>query len=297
MKLTELLPKGIKYVENEPMSRHTTFRTGGPADLLVMPSSVQELSETLCAFRRQGIKPTVIGNGSNLLVSDKGIRGAVIKIGEDLSDMTVCGETVTCGAGAHLNRLCVFAAENGLSGAECLYGIPGTVGGAVYMNAGAYGSEIKDILKSVTYMDPDGVICELAGTEGYGYRFSPFTGTDNIIAGASFGFVHGDKEAVTAKMTEIKERRAEKQPLNFPSAGSTFKRPEGYFAGVLIEQSGLKGRSVGGACVSEKHAGFIVNKGGATTGDILELISIVQKQVYADHGVILETEVKFVGEE
>lgn len=297
MKLTELLPKGIKYAENEPMSRHTTFRTGGPADLIVMPSSLRELAQTLASFSRAGVKPTVIGNGSNLLVSDKGIRGAVIKIGEELSEMTVCGETVTCGAGAHLNRLCVFAAENGLSGAECLYGIPGTVGGAVYMNAGAYGSEIKDILRSVTYMEPDGTAGELAGTEGYGYRFSPFTGTERIITGASFELLRGDKDAVNSKMAEIKERRAEKQPLNFPSAGSTFKRPEGYFAGALIEQSGLKGVSVGGACVSEKHAGFIVNKGGATTGDILELISVVQKRVYADHGVALEPEVRFVGEE
>lgn len=286
----------MKYLENEPMNRHTTFRTGGPADLMLMPSSVGELSEVLEALKKHGIKPTVIGNGSNLLVSDKGIRGVVIKISDNLADIKLSGETVFCGAGVGLMRFCSFVAENSLSGAECLFGIPGTVGGAVYMNAGAYGSETKDIIKSVSYVEADGENGELFGTEGYGYRVSPFTGKDRIITGALFALSRGDKTEITEKMADIKNRRAEKQPLNYPSAGSTFKRPEGCYAGALIEQSGLKGKRVGGACVSEKHAGFIVNVGGATTDDILSLIDIVRERVLAYYGVELQMEVRFVGE-
>ena len=296
MDLIKRLPEGIKYLENEPMSRHTTFRTGGPADLMLMPSSLSELRETLAALRAEGVRPFILGNGSNLLVSDKGIRGVVVKLGEGLDEISAQGETVVCGAGAFLTRLCVFAAENSLSGAEALYGIPGSVGGAVYMNAGAYGSEIKDIIVSADYIDADGETGTLEGVEGYGYRRSPFTDSDRIITAAAFALSNGDRAEIEAKMAEIKARRADKQPLNYPSAGSVFKRPEGYYAAALIDRAGLKGTAVGGARVSEKHAGFIVNVGGATTADITRLIEIVKERVFKDSGVELETEVRFVGE-
>ena len=296
MDLIKRIPKGIKYVTDEPMSRHTTFRTGGPADLMLLPSSVAELREALAFLHGEGVTPFILGNGSNLLVSDRGIRGVVIKIGEGMDGMTADGETVICGAGAYLTRLCAFAAENSLSGAEALYGIPGSVGGAVYMNAGAYGSEIKDVLVSVDYIKPDGASGTLRGTERYGYRRSPFTDGDRIITSAVFAFKKGDRAAIESEMAEIKTRRADKQPLNYPSAGSVFKRPDGYYASALIDRAGLKGMTVGGACVSEKHAGFIVNKGGATTDDILCLIDIVREKVLSDSGVLLETEVRFVGE-
>ena len=295
MELIKRLPKGVKYLENEPMSRHTTFRTGGPADLVLLPSSPDELKEALRVLREEGVKPEIVGNGSNLLVSDKGIRGVVVMLG-GLDEMRVEGERITCGAGASLIRFCTFAAENSLSGAEALYGIPGTVGGAVYMNAGAYGSEIKDVLESVDYIDADGSEGTLRGVEGYGYRHSPFSDGDRVITSATFALTAGDREEIEAKMAEIKARRVEKQPLNLPSAGSVFKRPEGYFAAALIDQSGLKGTAVGGAQVSEKHAGFIVNTGGATTTDILQLIEIVKDKVFKDSGVLLETEVRFMGE-
>ncbi len=296
MELIKYLPQGMKYLKNEPMSRHTTFRTGGVADLILLPSSYEELSLVLKLLAARGEKPTVIGNGSNLLVSDKGIRGTVIKICEQFSWTEVSGETIECGAGTYLAKLCNVAAENSLSGAESLFGIPGTVGGAVYMNAGAYGSETKDILRKVTYMEPDGSISELAGTAGYGYRCSPFTGTEKIVLSASFAFSIGEKSAIEEKMRDVKNRRTEKQPINLPSAGSAFKRPEGHFAAALIEQAGLKGFTVGGAQVSEKHAGFIVNINKATTTDILRLIDVIKGKVYNDFGVILEPEVKFIGE-
>ena len=296
MELVKRLPEGIRYLENEPMSRHTTFRTGGPADLMLLPSSHAELRETLALLREEGVTPFILGNGSNLLVSDKGIRGVVVKIGEGIDSVFADGDTVTCGAGAFLTRLCAFAAENSLSGAEALYGIPGSVGGAVYMNAGAYGSEIKDILVCVDFIGPDGETGVLRGSDGYGYRRSPFTDSDKIITSATFVFKNGEREKIEAKMAEIKSRRAEKQPLNYPSAGSVFKRPEGYFAAALIDQAGLKGTAVGGAKVSEKHAGFIVNFDRATTADILQLIGIVKDKVFKCSGVELESEVRFVGE-
>ena len=296
MDLIKSLPNGVKYLENEPMSRHTTFRTGGPADLMLLPSSPAELRETLALLRAKGVTPFILGNGSNLLVSDKGIRGVVVKIGDGLDGIAVEGETVTCGAGAFLSRLCAFAAENSLSGAEALYGIPGSVGGAVYMNAGAYGSEIKDILVSADFIGLDGETGTLEGVGGYAYRRSPFTDSDKIITSATFAFKKGDRAEIEAKMADIKVRRADKQPLNYPSAGSVFKRPEGYFAAALIDEAGLKGTTVGGAQVSEKHAGFIVNTGKSTTADITRLIEIVKERVFKYSGVELETEVRFVGE-
>ena len=296
MDLMHRIPKGIKYLTDEPMNRHTTFRTGGPADLMLLPSSVEELREILAVLYDEGVVPFILGNGSNLLVSDKGIRGVVLKIGEGLDGMIADGDTVICGAGAFLTRFCAFAAENSLSGAEALYGIPGSVGGAVYMNAGAYGSEIKDILVSVDYIEPRGTAGTLRGVDGYTYRHSPFSDGERIITSAVFALKKGKRSEIESRMAEIKARRADKQPLNYPSAGSVFKRPEGYYAAALIDQAGLKGTAVGGACVSEKHAGFIVNKGGATTGDILCLIDIVKEKVLKDSGVELETEVRFVGE-
>jgi len=291
------LPETIAYLENEPMSQHTTFRTGGPADIMLIPSNEQELSQSLKTLFELGIKPIIIGNGSNLVVSDKGIRGVVIKISDKFAWTKVSGDIIECGAGISLFKLCNIAAENSLSGGECLFGIPGTVGGAVYMNAGAYGSETKDILQKVTYMELDGTVGELVGTDGYSYRCSPFSGSERIIIGAQFKFNYGKKSEIEEKMKEIKARRVEKQPLNFPSAGSAFKRPEGYFAAALIEQAGLKGFTVGGAQISEKHAGFIVNINKATTADIKAVISSVKEKVFNMFGVLLEPEVKFIGEE
>lgn len=282
-------------LENEPMTRHTTFKIGGPADLFITPKDAKTMAE-LCAFCRENSVPCfVIGNGSNLLVSDKGVRGAVIRCAPQGS-ITVEGTAVESPAGISLSAVCEAARENGLSGLEFAYGIPGSVGGAVYMNAGAYGGEIKDVVSSTSHLDGG----KIGGFDrehlDFGYRRSAYTEKGLVVTRVRFELSRGDKAAIGEKMRELLERRRSKQPLEMPSAGSVFKRPEGHFAGTLIEQCGLKGRQVGGAMVSAKHAGFIVNAGGATCRDVLELVDIIKNTVAKKTGVALECEIRVAGE-
>lgn len=284
---------GCRVLTDAPMSEYTTFKIGGSAALLVEPQSEKELSLILSKCAQEGVKPYIIGNGSNLLVDDGGIDSVVIKIGDGLSEIRMVDETtVECGAGLSLSRLCRFALEKGLGGLEFAFGIPGSVGGAVFMNAGAYGGEMGDVLVSCRHLDQNGVPGELSLNEmNLGYRKSIYRETGFVVVSARFKLEKGDKEEIKAKMDDFLSRRKSKQPLELPSAGSTFKRPEGHFAGALIEQCGLKGLRVGGAQVSEKHAGFIVNNTGATSGDIVALIELVQKRVFEETGILLEPEV------
>ncbi len=284
----------IKY--NEPMKNHTTFRVGGFADILAQPKSSKELTALIEAARSENIPVTIIGNGSNLLVTDKGIRGLVIKIAKEFSDISVDGDVITAQSGALLSRIASIAYENSLSGFEFASGIPGTIGGAVYMNAGAYGGEIKDVLESCEYLENGEIKIARIDELELSYRRSKFSEKGGIITGVSLRLKKSDKSEILAKMQDYKTRRVTKQPLEYASAGSTFKRPAGYFAGALIEGAGLKGLSVGDAEVSKKHAGFIINKGNATAGDIIELIELVRKKVYESSGVMLEPEVKIIGE-
>ena len=289
---------GATVIKDAPMKKYTSFRCGGNASVLVIPDSVDTLKKIIDFCNIQNIKPLIIGNGSNLLVTDNGINGVVIKIGSDISKIELLDETtIRCEAGASLKSLCMFALENSLSGLEFAYGIPGTLGGAVYMNAGAYGGEMKDVLASVTHIDSDGNIGELThGDLNLRYRGSAYTDNNYTIVSAVMKLQKADKKDIKAAMDDKLQKRKDKQPLEYGSAGSTFKRPEGYFAGALIEQSGLKGYTVGGAQVSEKHAGFVINKDNATSTDVINLIKDVQNIVYDKFGVMLETEVKIIGE-
>lgn len=282
---------------NAPMKKYTSFKCGGNASLLIIPDSSETLKKIISYCKSKNIKPFIIGNGSNLLVTDKGIDNVVIKIGSKLSKIELVDETtIHCEAGASLKSLCMFAYENSLSGLEFAYGIPGTLGGAVYMNAGAYGGEMKDVLFSCKHIDLSGSIGELTGDElNLRYRGSAYTDNDFTIVSATMKLKKANKEDIKAAMDDKLQRRKDKQPLEYPSAGSTFKRPEGYFAGALIEESGLKGYTVGGAQVSEKHAGFVINKNNATATDVITLIKDVQRIVFEKHGVMLETEVKIIG--
>ena len=287
---------GCAYLENEPMSAHTTFRIGGKADVFIKPASEEVLKGVLVALKETGVPYYCIGGGSNLLVSDFGIRGAALYTG-GFSDMALLdGCAIECGAGVKLSRMCSFALENSLSGCEFAWGIPGTVGGAVYMNAGAYGGEVKDIIVSARHMTPDGEIEEVSAENlKLGYRTSVYDKNKNVILSAKFKLHPGDKNEIREKMDDLLARRKDKQPIDLPSAGSTFKRPEGHFAGTLIEQCGLKGTAVGGAMVSEKHAGFVVNVSGeATCSEVLRLIELVKNTVFEKTGVLLEPEVKVV---
>ncbi|MDR2686464.1 MAG: UDP-N-acetylmuramate dehydrogenase [Oscillospiraceae bacterium] len=286
---------GVAYEENVQMSAKTTFKIGGPAELMLFPASTDELRACVKRCAAQGEKPFILGCGSNLLVKDSGLDGVAIST-EKLTGVALAGEgLITCGAGVKLGELCAFAQKRGLAGLEFAYGIPGSAGGAAYMNAGAYGGEMKDILHSVQYIDMAGEICELPAEKlGLGYRSSVFMQNNGVIAGLTVQLSPGDPAEIKAKMNEILQKRRERQPLEFPSAGSVFKRPEGRFAGALIEQCGLKGKGVGGARVSEKHAGFIVNAGGATAADVRALIALVQAVVEAGTGVFLEPEIKFI---
>lgn len=282
----------------EPMAKHTSFRIGGPADLMAMPQSEQELQQLLQRAGEAKVPVTLIGNGSNLLVRDKGIRGLVIKLGNMLNDVAADGCTLTFGSGVSLAAASRKAAELGLSGMEFAVGIPGSIGGAVYMNAGAYDGEMAKVVTSVRVMELDGTISELpAAALDFGYRHTALQGSGKIVTAVTVRLTAGDKQAIADKMADFSNRRITKQPLELPSAGSMFKRPPGYFAGTLIDQTGLKGYTVGGAQVSEKHAGFVVNIGGATAADVLQLICDVQDKVFAAHGVHLEPEVLVLGEE
>ena len=281
----------------EPMTKHTSFHIGGPAELMAQPQSEAELQSLLLKAAEAAVPVTLVGNGSNLLVRDKGIRGLVIKLGSMLRDIKVSGNVLTFGSGVSLAQASKKAAELGLSGMEFAVGIPGSIGGAVYMNAGAYDGEMSKVVKSVRVMDAAGEVSELsAGELDFGYRHSALQGSGKIVTSVTVELAVGDKQAIADKMADFSNRRITKQPLELPSAGSMFKRPPGYFAGTLIDQTGLKGYTVGGAQVSTKHAGFVVNIGGATAADVLQLISDVQAKVFAAHGVHLEPEVLVLGE-
>lgn len=282
---------------NEPMKNHTTFRIGGPADYYLCPHSAKEIQKVVEICREEKIPYFILGNGSNLLVSDKGYRGAVIQLWKNVSDIRVDGCLIEAKAGASLAKIAALALEEGLTGMEFAAGIPGTLGGAVVMNAGAYGGEMKDILKEALVMDEEGKILTLEKENlKLGYRTSIVKEKGYIVLAAVLELQPGNREDIRKLMEDLKQRRAEKQPLDMPSAGSTFKRPEGYFAGKLIMDAGLRGFSVGGAQISEKHCGFVVNTGEASASDVWNLIREVQKRVRENSGVELETEVKFLGE-
>ena len=288
---------GENVRRQEPMSLHTTFRIGGPADLFVTPGSIQAVADSIRICKETQTPCAVIGNGSNLLVSDTGYRGVIIQIGRNLNQVSVNGEEIRAQAGAMLSVIAKTALSESLTGFEFASGIPGTLGGAAVMNAGAYGGEMKDVLTEVTVLTREGEIRTIPAEKlEMGYRTSLAAKNGWIILEAVLKFQKGDAEAIRGRMEELKMQRVTKQPLDLPSAGSTFKRPEGYFAGKLIMDAGLRGFTVGGAQISEKHCGFVVNKGGATAEDVRNLICAVQKKVQEDAGVKLEPEVKFLGE-
>lgn len=277
----------------EPMARHTTFKIGGPAKYFVEADSVKTVKEALMAAREYSVKSYVIGNGSNLLVSDFGIDGLVIMMGNKFSEVRADGEYIYAEAGAKLSKIARCALAHSLTGFEFAAGIPGSIGGAVYMNAGAYGGEMANIIAESTAIDED--FSEITVTEhDFGYRKSIYKDSKKVITGAKIRLTAGDGENIRETMESLAARRREKQPLELPSAGSVFKRPEGFYAGALIEGAGLKGETVGGAMVSEKHAGFIVNKGGATAEDVKKLIEIIKTRVYEKYRVLLDTEIKFI---
>ena len=280
---------------NEPMAKHTTMRVGGPADVLFLPDSIEEVAKALAWAGELGVPALLMGNGSNLIVRDGGVRGLVISLGERFSRIRVQGEELTAQAGASLKRVAAAAQEAGLSGLEFAAGIPGTLGGGVAMNAGAYGGQVSDVLVDAQVL-LDGEAATLTRAEmEMGYRSTVSLKRGLPVLSARFRLTRDDPEAIAERARRFNALRREKQPLSFPSAGSVFKRPVGQFAGALIEAAGLKGLTVGGAQVSEKHAGFIINLGGATATDVLKLIAEVQRRVQAHAGVWLETEVRIVG--
>ncbi len=301
-KLQKLLAERHPSLElraDEPMSRHTTFRIGGPAALMALPRTAGEAKAAVKTARELGIEPFILGNGSDLLVADEGYPGFIIKLAGEFEEICFCpapkGGTpqLTAGGAALLSTLSKTALHWGLTGLEFAGGIPGSVGGAVTMNAGAYGGEMAQVLESVTFLDEAGEVCTLPASEcGFGYRHSVFSDRKCLILKARFHLDQGDPAAIRARMEELAAKRREKQPLEWPSAGSMFKRPPGHFAAALIDQCGLKGLTVGGAQVSEKHAGFVVDRGGATCADVLELVRQVRETVLRQTGVELEMEVK-----
>lgn len=292
-KFTDFLRSNdINFTLNEPMKEHTTFRVGGNAEVFVTVNNEDQLKSVLDFVKINNINYFILGKGSNLLVSDSGISGAVITLDGDFNTLELVDDcTIRAGAGVPLIKLCTFALENSLSGLEFAYGIPGSVGGAVYMNAGAYGGEIKDAIFDAECIKDGTVVKIPAENLQLGYRTSVFKTCNSIITRAEFRLKKADREVIREKMNDLMGRRKDKQPLDYPSAGSTFKRPEGAFAGTLIESCGLKGFSVGDAQVSEKHAGFVINRGNATASDINAVIDYVQKTVKEQTGYYLETEV------
>lgn len=286
---------GCEYSLTAELKDYTSFKIGGRADIMIFPSSISVLSQLVAAIRGHELPLLVIGKGSNLLVSDEGFKGVALNTCR-LDSIELIGDTaIKCSCGVSLARLCKFALDNSLGGLEFAYGIPGTAGGAAYMNAGAYGGEMSDVLIECEHILPDGSVGSFKGDElRLGYRCSAYTDSDLVIASLTLKLEHGDRGEIKAKMDDLISRRKEKQPLEYPSAGSTFKRPEGHFAGALIEQCGLKGCRIGGAEVSQKHAGFLINKGDATCKDMLALIDHCRDTVYKATGVTLETEVKII---
>lgn len=296
--INQIKALGCSVKLNEPMSAHTSFKIGGPADLFITPGSTDALARLLALLNRHEVPTFILGNGTNLLVSDKGIRGAVIYIGPGLNHVSLIGrEKISCGAGLPLSRLCRFALSESLSSLEFAFGIPGSAGGAAYMNAGAYGGEMKDVLTKVIHLDKQGNMGSLEADElDLGYRHSAYHHNGCVIVGLELQLNLGKHDEILAKMEHYMSRRKEKQPLDYPSAGSIFKRPPGHYAGTLIEQCGLKGFSIGGAQVSQKHAGFIVNTGNATCSDVKKLIEHIKSVVLSKTNIELECEVKIVGE-
>ena len=284
-----------EYSTDALLKDYTSFKIGGKADVMIFPDDISKLSNVISFINKENIAALVLGKGSNMLVDDSGFRGVVINTCK-LDEIYLADETtIICQCGVTLSRLCRFALENSLTGLEFAFGIPGTAGGAAYMNAGAYGGEMKDVLVSCEHLNPNGSIGIFSRDElKLGYRQSVYSDTDLLITSLTIKLSKGNPDEIKAKMDVLMGKRRDKQPLEYPSAGSTFKRPEGYFAGALIEQCNLKGYSVGGAQVSEKHAGFVINTGGATCKDILDLAEHVKKTVYDKFGVILEPEVRFL---
>lgn len=299
--LTECIAKeirtafpGLKLLTAEPMKNHCSFRIGGPAELFAEPASQEELTGLVGLLRRLGVKTTVIGRGTNLLVRDEGVSGVVIRVGEKLSAVRFDGEELFAESGVSLAQLAVAAQQKGLAGLEFAHGIPGSLGGAVFMNAGAYGGEMKDVVTAVRYLDEEGVVRE-TDDGGFSYRHSRFSDGKSLILGARLRLQRGDKQAIFERMRELMEKRAASQPLDKPSAGSTFKRPATGYAAAMIEGAGLKGLRVGGAQVSEKHSGFVINAGGATFEDVAALMERVQRAVFDKYAVALEPEVRIIG--
>ena len=289
----KLQAAAIPFRENEPLAAHCTFKIGGPAQLFVMPENEQQLCSVVALCKEQAVRYYLLGNGSNILFADEGFSDVVIDVSALDAEIAVEDTVLTAGAGARLAALCKAALKHGLSGLEFAYGIPGTVGGAVYMNAGAYGGEMKDVLVRCTHIDRDGKSGQLAGEDLHlSYRHSAYYDNGCIITGLELRLQPGDPAEIKAKMDDLISRRREKQPIEYPSAGSTFKRPPGHFAGALIDQCGLRGTSVGGARVSEKHAGFVINTGGATCADVLALCRQCREKVLAETGVELEMEIR-----
>ncbi len=283
-------------LENEPMSRHTTFRVGGAVDCLLQVSSGEQLAKTLRYLQQTGQEYFVLGNGSNLLVSDRGYRGVILQIGAKMAEVSAEGTLLRAGAGAPMAKVAREACERGLTGLEFAAGIPGTVGGGVVMNAGAYGGEMKQVVEEVTVLSEDGTILVLHNEDmEFGYRTSAIKNRKFVVLEVTFRLASGDKNDIRVTMDDLAQKRREKQPLEFPSAGSTFKRPEGHFAGKLIMDAGLRGRRLGGAQVSEKHCGFVINAGNATAQDIYELMQEIEERVYDSFDVRLEPEVIFLG--
>ena len=295
--LAKVFPKG-QILFDEPMGNHTTFAVGGPADVFILPHTVKEMSLAIRLAREADVPVTVLGGGSNVLVLDGGIRGIVIQLNEMNKFLSTHENKILASAGFMLKDVCAFAQENALTGMEFACGIPGTLGGAVFMNAGAYGGEMSHIVSRVRTVSRTGSVHTYEeGQFGFGYRQSIFQKLQEYVVEVELALAPGKKEEIQATMDDLMERRRSKQPLEMHSAGSTFKRPPGYFAGTLIDQTGLKGLSCGDAQVSMKHAGFVVNRGNATARDVLHVIHEVQKRVADAHGVHLETEVRIIGEE
>ena len=295
-KLQKLIGEA-KVLANEPMASHTTFRIGGPADYFVMPETVEELRDILALCKEEGLPYFILGNGSNLLVGDKGFRGVVIQLYKNFDGLSIEGTKVTAKSGAMLIRVAKEAGKAGLTGLEFASGIPGTIGGAMVMNAGAYGGEMKDVVTAVTVLTKDGDIKTLTGSEmNFRYRGSVVEDEGYIVLETVMELKEGNLEEIQARIDELSLQRRTKQQIEYPSAGSTFKRPEGYFAGKLIQDTNLRGYQVGGAQVSEKHCGFVINAGGATAADVMQLMQDVSDKVNAQFGVTLEPEVKRIGE-
>ena len=297
IKLSEYIPTE-RILINEPMKKHTSFRIGGPADIMVLPASEEEIIHALKVCKDTSVPFFIMGNGSNLLVRDKGIRGVVIKISENYSKIEVNGTNIKAQSGVLLSTLSRAAVRNSLKGLEFASGIPGTLGGAITMNAGAYGGEMKDVVVSVRCIDSNGKIHILQKEDmNFGYRTSRIQTTDLIVSEVNMELEYGDQQESLDLMADLARRRREKQPLAYPSAGSTFKRPVGYYAGKLIQDCGLKGLRIGDAQISELHAGFIINLGNATAQNVIDLINKVQEVIYDKYGVKMVPEVRIVGEE